>query len=226
MRLLIDDADIQVIKALYEYYPIDGVTTNPSILSKTQRKPYETLGELREFLGPESELHVQVISSKAEDMVAEAEMILRRVGDATYIKIPAVPEGIKAIKLLAERGCHTTATAVYTPMQAYMAAKSGASYVAPYVNRIDNLGGDGVETVCKIQEILKANELKTKVLAASFKNVRQVEELCKIGIGAATASPSVIEAFLDNASVREAVGRFNRDFEKLCGEGRTMLEAE
>ena len=224
--MLIDDADIQVIKTLYEYYPVDGITTNPSILSKTLRKPYDVLGELRAFLGSEGELHAQVISSKAEDMVAEAEAILRRVGSTTYIKIPAVPEGIKAIRLLAERGCNTTATAVYTPMQAFVSAKAGASYVAPYVNRIDNLGGNGVETVRRIHEILRNNGLSTRVLAASFKNAHQMEELCRLGIDAATVSPAVMETVLDNASVREAVGKFNADFEKLCGVGRTMLEEE
>ena len=223
MRLIIDDADIREIKRLYGLYPIDGVTTNPSILARTGRKPYEVLGEIRDFLGADGELHAQAISRKSDDIVREAKYIVSRLGRATYIKIPAVPEGIRAIKELSRVGYRTTATAVYTPMQAFMAAKAGASCVAPYVNRIDNLGGSGVETVKAIQDILRNNGLNTKILAASFKNARQVEELCRAGVDAATVSPSVIDALMKNASVDDAVEKFISDFEGLCGMGQTML---
>lgn len=223
MKLLIDDANLSIIKRLFDLFPIDGVTTNPSILSKTLRKPYDVLYELRDYLGPDGELHVQVISCAAQEMIREAEYIRNRVGESTFIKIPAVPEGIKAIKELSKRGYRTTATAVYTPMQAFMAAKAGADYVAPYVNRIDNLGGNGVEVVTKILQILQSNHFKTKVLAASFKNVQQVESLCRLGVHASTVAPLVMEAFLQNASVEEAVKNFASDFESLCGAGHTML---
>lgn len=224
MRLIIDDANLSEIERLYDLYPIDGVTTNPSILAKTGRKPYEVLGEIREFLGADGELHAQAISRRAEDMVAEAEYIVSRLGKATHVKIPAVPEGIKAIKELSRLGYRTTATAVYTPMQAFMAAKAGASYVAPYVNRIDNLGGSGIEVVKEIQDIFRNNGLGTKILAASFKNARQVQELCRCGVDAATVSPAVIDALMKNACVEEAVEKFISDFEGLCGQGSTMLE--
>ena len=119
-----------------------------------------------------------------------------------------------------------TATTVYTPLQAYLAAKEGADYVAPYVNRIDNLGADGIETVKKIQNILDAHGLKAKILAASFKNAQQVLALCEYGIGACTVSPDVIDLFLENASVSSAVERFKADFDSLCGKGQTMFDCE
>ncbi len=225
MKLVIDDANFAAIKKLYEYYPIDGVTTNPSILAKTGQKPYELLSDIRAFLGEDAELHVQAVSRKAEDMVREGIEICDRLGKSTYIKIPAIPEGIKAIKALSALGYRTTGTCVYTPMQAFMAAKAGACYVAPYVNRIDNLGGDGVGTVKKIQDILRSNGLETKVLAASFKNTQQIQELCAYGVDAVTAAPDLIEGFLSNACVDAAVDKFIADFEGLCGEGRTMLDA-
>ena len=146
------------------------------------------------------------------------------LGKDTYIKVPAVPEGIKAMKKMKAEGFRITATAIYTPMQAYLAAKAGADYVAPYVNRIDNLGADGIETVKTIQDILENNGFATEVLAASFKNTQQVQALCAYGIGAATASPEVIEGFLKNASVEGAVAAFVSDFEGLCGDGKTMLD--
>lgn len=222
MKLIIDDAHIDKIKQLYEYFPVDGVTTNPSILAKAGRDPYEVLGEIRAFLGAEGELHVQVLSRTAEEMVAEAGRIRAALGENTFVKVPVTREGLKAIKLLADAGCNVTATAIYTQMQAYLAAKAGAKYAAPYVNRIDNLGANGIKAAKDIHDIFRKNGLETQVLAASFKNCQQVLELAEYGVGAATVSPDVMEAFLKLDAVNAAVDAFRRDFESLCGEGKTM----
>ena len=224
MRLLIDDANIEKIRRILEYYPCDGVTTNPSILAKTGRPPYEVLQEIRALIGPRGELHVQAISADAEGMLAEAEKITRILGKNTYIKIPAIPEGIKAMKALKAAGYRVTATAIYTPMQAYLSAKAGVDYVAPYINRIDNLGADGIATAKMIHNILVNNGYETKVLAASFKNSQQVQALCEAGVGAATANPDIIEGLIRNQSVAAAVEAFVADFQKLCGDGKTMLD--
>ena len=226
MKLLIDDADITEIKRLYEYYPIDGVTTNPSILSKTGRKPYEVLREIRDFIGEKGDLHVQVVATDADGIIRDAQSIMIELGEETYIKIPAVREGFKAMKILKKSGYRLTGTAVYTPLQAYLAAKCGCDYIAPYVNRIDNLGYDGVETVKKMQNILENNGFETKILAASFKNSMQVLSLCEYGIAAATCAPSVIDAFVRSAELDAAVAAFTKDFESLSGEGSTMSNIE
>jgi fructose-6-phosphate aldolase 2 len=224
MKLLIDDANIAKIKKLYDLYPIDGVTTNPSILAKSGRNPYEVLKEIREFIG-DDELHAQVLSLKAEDMIEEAHKMAEILGKNTFIKVPSIPEGFKAMKALSKEGFKITATAIYTPMQAYLAAKSGADYAAPYVNRIDNLGANGIETTKTIQNIFENNGFKTQILAASFKNSNQVQELCAYGVGAATVAPDVIEGLVKNACVDSAVEAFISDFEGLCGAGKTMLNA-
>ena len=104
MKLIIDYANLEKIKEMYMYYPVDGVTTNPSILAKENRNPYEVLKEIREFIGNDGELHVQVISKIAEDMVEEADKIRQELGDNTYIKVPVTKEGLKAIKILAKKG--------------------------------------------------------------------------------------------------------------------------
>ncbi len=226
MMLLIDDADIERIKALYNYYPIDGVTTNPSILAKCGRPPYEALQDIREFIGNKAQLHVQVVSMTAEEMVREGRKIERTLGNNTYIKIPSVPEGLKAMQILRGEGYHVTATAIYTPMQAYLAAKAGAEYAAPYVNRIDNLGNDGIYTTKKIHDIYTRNGLETKVLAAGFKNSQQVQELCEYGVNCVTLASEVIENLIKNANVTSAVNDFVADFESLCGKGKTMLNCE
>lgn len=224
MKLIIDDAHIDQIKHIYEFYPVDGVTTNPTILSKSGRQPYEVLKEIREFIGEVSELHVQVVAQDADGMVKDAHRILKELGDNTYVKIPSVPEGFKAMKALSKEGVNLTATAVYTPMQAFLAAQSGAAYAAPYINRIDNMGYNGIQVAKAIHTIFKNNGLKTEVLAASFKNSQQLLELCEYGIGASTVSPDVIDVLVKNQAITSAVDDFIADFEKLVGKGKTMSD--
>ena len=226
MKLLIDDANIEKIKRIYEYYAIDGVTTNPSILAAEKRNPYEVLKEIRAFIGENAELHVQVVSTNADEMIEEGYKIVHELGKNTYIKIPTIPEGLKAMKILSSEGYKITATAIYTPMQAFLAAKAGADYAAPYVNRIDNLGTNGIEVARKIHDIFKNNNFKTQILAASFKNSLQILELCEYGVGASTVAPEIIEGLTKNTSISDAVDVFVNDFENLCGENKTMLNCD
>lgn len=224
MKLIIDDADVTAIKRLVEYYPVDGVTTNPSILAASGRAPFEVLHEIRSIIGPERELHAQVVARDAAGMVADAHRIVEELGANTFPKVPSVPEGFKAMKELAAEGIHVTATAVYTPLQAFLAAKAGAAYAAPYVNRIDNMGFNGVAVAKQIHDIFRANDLPCEVLAASFKNSQQVLELALYGVGAVTAAASVIEGFAKNAAIDAAVDAFTADFEGLVGAGKTMAD--
>ncbi|MBM6775216.1 transaldolase family protein [Olsenella profusa] len=224
MKLIIDDADVNAIKRLVEYYPVDGVTTNPSILAASGRAPFEVLHEIRDMIGPEMELHAQVVARDAEGMVADGRRIVAELGAHTFPKVPSVPEGFKAIRMLAAEGIRTTATAIYTPMQAFLAAKAGASYAAPYINRIDNMGYDGVGVAMEIHDIFRANDLPCEVLAASFKNSQQILELARYGVGAVTAASSVIEGLVKNAAIDAAVDAFTADFEGLVGAGKTMAD--
>ena len=217
MELYIDDANIEAIERLIDLYPIDGVTTNPSILAKAKKDPKEILNKIRKIIGEDRILFVQALPLTAEGMIEDARTIVKEFGNNTIVKIPSIPEGFKAIRELKKEGIRTCGTVVYTPLQAYLAAKAGASYVAPYVNRIDNMGYDGVSVVKKIQNILENNAFDCKILAASFKNSNQVLELCEYGIGAATCAPDVIENFVKDAAIDKAVDDFVKDFEGLTG---------
>ncbi|ALB48332.1 MULTISPECIES: transaldolase family protein [Clostridium] len=222
MLMLIDDANLDEIKRIYEFYPCDGVTTNPSILKKQGGNPMEVLKAIREFLPEGAQLHAQVVSLTAEKMVDEAQHMIEVLGKDTYIKIPVTPEGIKAMKLLSKENVNITATAIYTSMQAFMAAKAGARYTAPYVNRIDNMGADGVQVAKDIHDMFKMHGLNSDVLAASFKNSQQVLNLCKYGIGSVTAAPDVVEGLIKHDATKNAVDVFTKDFYSLVGEGNTM----
>ena len=137
MRLYIDSADIKQIERINEYYPISGVTTNPTILVKETKHYLQALQDIRNLIGNEKELFIQVIANDAAEIVKEAEYLKARVPGETLIKIPVTEEGIKAIKELTIQNIPTLATTIYTPFQALIAAKAGAKYVAPYVNRIE-----------------------------------------------------------------------------------------
>lgn len=224
MLICIDDADIGKIKKIYEYYPVDGVSTNPSILAKAGRAPYELLKEIRTVIGPEAELFVQVVSTEAGAMLLESRRIVKELGERTLVKIPCTQEGFKAMKLLHAEGIRFIGTAIYTAMQGFIAAKCGAEYVAPYVNRIDNMGFDGVQVAKDIHDAITRSGYNCGLLAASFKNSQQVLELAKYGVKAVTLAPDVIEALTKNAAIDAAVSKFNQDFYGLCGEGKTMLD--
>lgn len=227
MKLLIDSANIDDIRHIYKHYPVDGVTTNPSILLKAGKEPYACLDEIVGYFNEvgikDYELHVQVISTDAKGMIDEAERIVDRYGKDTYIKIPANVEGLYAVNILSAQGYRTTATAIYNAHQAYLAGKAGATYVAPYVNRMTNLYGDGVDVVYKIFAIFANNNMSTRILGASFKTFDQITDLAELGIDAATVPADLIKKMLDDKDVNEAVAKFNDDFHKLVGDDKATM---
>ena len=224
MKLIIDDANVESIRRVWDIYPCAGVTTNPSILAKSGRSPFEVLKEIRSIIGADAELHVQAVASTAEGIIRDAHRIVAELGKNTYVKIPSVPEGFKAMKALHAEKINLTATAIYTPMQAYLAGMCGAQYAAPHINRIDNMGYDGVQVARDIHDIFIKNNISCSVLAASFKNSQQVLELCKYGVGASTVACDVIDGFVKNAAIDSAINVFVKDFEGLAGKGKTMSD--
>ena len=223
MKLFIDDGDIAAIKELCEFYPIDGVTSNPSILTKVEGDPLENLRRIRETIGEDKLIFAQTVAESYEGILKDAYLIKEVLGENTIVKIPSNPVGFKAMMALKKEGIKTCGTVVYTPMQAYLAAKAGACYVAPYINRIDNLGYDGVATVKKIQDIFDNNNMDCQILAASFKNSQQVLELCEYGVGSATCSVDVIRGFVKNACIDDAIAAFTKDFAAKTGK-RSLSE--
>lgn len=224
MKLCIDIADVAQIRHIYEFFPVDGVSTNPSILAKAGCNPYEVLKEIRSIISEDGELFVQATARKAEDMVEEAHRIVEELGKTTLIKIPCTPEGFKAMKMLRQEGIRFIGTAIYTTMQGWLAAKCGAEYVAPYVNRIDNMGFNGVQVSKDIHDAIAGSgyDSYSGLLAASFKNSQQVLELAKYGVKAVTVAPDIIEGLVKNAAIDAAIDQFTSDFQGLAGEGNTM----
>ena len=226
MRLCIDTADVAQIAHICEYYPVDGVSTNPSILAKAGKNPYEVLKEIRSIIGEDRELFVQATARKAEEMREESRRIAAELGKTTLVKIPCTPEGFKAMKMLRQEGIRFIGTAIYTAMQGWLAAKWGAEYETPYVNRIDNMGFDGIQVSKDIHDAIAGSgyDSYSGLLAASFKNSQQVLELAKYGVKAVTAAPDIIEGLVKNAAIDAAIEQFTADFAGLVGEGNTMAD--
>lgn len=220
MELLLDTANVEAIRKYTEYYPITGVTTNPTILCAEKRGFYEVYEEIREITGPDVQLHVQVTAHDCEGMLKEADTITERLGKDVYIKVPAIEEGIKAMKLLKKSGKNVTATAILTPQQAFLSGMAGADYVAPYINRMCSLNIDPIETVRRIRTIFDNQNIKTKIVGASFKNTQQIMKCYEAGAEAVTLKPEFLTEMVSNGVVDTWVKNFDADWVGLYGDKR------
>ena len=223
MIYILDTADLEAIKHCNEFYPLSGVTTNPSIIAKAKTDFWELVCDIRKIIGDDKMLHVQTTAEKAEDIVAEARLLRERLGGEFYIKIPIGEEGLKATMLLKKLGIGVTMTAIFTPAQALMAAMAGADFVAPYVNRLDAIGADGAQVVADIVEEFAVHGMETKVLAASFKNVQQVHSCALAGCHSITATADIFKALISHPMTDAALQGFDRDWTAAFGE-KTILE--
>ena len=223
MIYMLDTANLEAIAKAVDLYPLAGVTTNPSIVAKEQRPLKELLIDIREIIGQERMLHVQVMGKTADVMVQEAQA-LRKIDNKLIIKVPVSAEGMKAIRLLTNDNVRVTATAILTPQQALMAAVAGAEFLAPYVNRLDNICGDGVKVTEDIAQLLATHKLDAKVLAASFKNVQQVHDVAKAGAQSVTIAPDVFDLLLKHPLTDSGVAGFVSDWESVYGEDTNVLD--
>ncbi len=221
MKLILDTANLDDIRYFNTYYPIEGVTTNPTILSREGGDIVAHLKEIRKVIGNEKELHIQVTETEYEAIVSEAKMIVKTFGKNTFVKIPATDVGLRATKTLSDEGYNVTVTAVLSAGQALLASNAGAKYVAPYVSRLENICENGIETVAEIQQIFDVSTTRTEILAASFKTAREVLDVALTGAGAATVSADVMKKLLSHTTTDTSIAGFAADWEKAFGK-RTL----
>ena len=219
-KILIDSADIKKAREIERYYTIAGITTNPTILSKIEGSLEDKLKELKEFTYGKYEVHVQTTESEVEKIVEEAKKLRDYFGESFYIKIPVTKSGLEAMKLCSKEDIRVTATAILTPMQALAAAKNGANYVAPYVNRMENVGQDAKEAILEISNLLI--DYPTEILAASFKNVKQVQDILRCGVEAVTIAPETIEASIWHPYTDNSVFDFEKDWGNRFGDKKIV----
>lgn len=217
MEFILDTADLEAVKQLDELLTIEGVTTNPSIITKSGKTTEQVIKEFVEYLRPEQKFFVQVVSTDYEQMLEEARYICSLRPKNTYVKIPVTHNGYKAIKQLKSEGLGVLATAIYSADEAFLAAMNGADYLAPYVNRMYNYG-DGIGQVLDLLQMLETQGFEnTKVIAASFKNVEQVHALIAAGIQSVTVPPEVVFTMIDHPGTKIAVDEFSVAWREAYG---------
>ena len=225
MLYILDTADLEAIRHCNEYYPLAGVTTNPSIISKENTDFWTLVTSIREIIGQDKMLHVQTTQKSADGIVEEAKLLRERLGENFYVKIPINEEGLKATMMLKKIGIKVTVTAIFTPAQALLAAMAGADFVAPYVNRLDNIIADGCAVVAEIVNQFDMYGLECKVLAASFKNAEQVHKCSSVGCHSVTVSADILSMVISHPMTDAAIAGFDRDWAKVYGD-KTIADFE
>lgn len=212
MKIFVDTADLKEIEELASWGVIDGVTTNPTLVAKTGLSFKDIVNKIFDLVdGP---ISLEAVSTKAEDIVEEARE-LSRIHKNVVVKIPMNEEGLKAVKQLSGEGVKTNVTLVFSANQALLAAKAGATYVSPFVGRLDDIGHDGMQVVRDIVQIFRNYDIKTKVIVASVRHPLHVIEAARIGADIATVPPQVIRKMIKHSLTDVGIKRFLEDWKKV-----------
>jgi len=217
MKIFVDSADLEEIRELASWGIVDGVTTNPTLVKKSGRSFSEIIEEIFKIVdGP---ISLEVVSEKASDMVKEAEGLVKKVSKQyqknVAIKIPMNPEGLKAVKILSAKSIKTNVTLVFSANQALLAAKAGATYVSPFIGRLDDIGQDGMQIIEEIMEIFTNYDIETEVIVASIRHPIHVIQAARIGADIATIPPGIIRKMANHSLTDVGIQLFLNDWEKV-----------
>jgi len=212
MKIFIDTANIDEIKKANDWGVIDGVTTNPTLVAKEGRIFDEVVQEIISIVnGP---ISVEVIGIQSDEMIKEA-ITMSAWSQNVVIKIPMTPEGLKAVKILNTRNIKTNVTLVFSVNQAILAAKAGATYVSPFIGRLDDIGHDGMQIVRDMVTIFKEYNFKTEIIVASVRHPLHVIEAAKVGAHVATIPFTVIEKMFSHPLTDAGLNKFLNDWKKV-----------
>ena len=212
MEIFLDTANLKSIRHYNEMGMVDGITTNPTLLSKEDGNPEDIMHEIVNIVkGP---VNLEVIATETEQMIEEAHN-LKKYGSNVIVKIPMIPAGLKAVKQLTDIGIKTNVTLVFSSNQAILAAKAGASYVSPFIGRIDDSGQEGMAIIKEIHQIFKNYQYKSKILVASIRHPIHVIESAKIGADVVTLPPEILGKMLSHPLTDKGLKIFLSDWENL-----------
>ena len=210
MKIFMDTANVEEISRFVDWGVVYGVTTNPSLIAKTGRTQAEVIPEIAKLV--EGPVSAEVISTECAGMVEEARKLVQ-IAENIVIKIPCIPEGLKAIKILSSEGIKTNVTLVFSMSQALMAARAGATYVSPFIGRLDDIGEDGVLLVKNIVEAFKLYGIETEVIAASIRNLAHVDAVMLTGCQIATIPTKVLEQMIKHDLTDKGLAAFLADYQ-------------
>ena len=210
MKIFMDTANVDEIKQYVDWGVVYGVTTNPSLIAKSGRTQAQVIPEIAALVsGPVS---AEVISTECAGMVEEARK-LAKIAENVVIKIPCIPDGLKAVKILSAEGIKTNVTLVFSMSQALLAARAGATFVSPFIGRLDDIGEDGVQLVDNIVKAFKLYGIETEVIAASIRNLEHVEKVMLTGCHIATIPTKVLAQMINHPLTDKGLAQFMADYQ-------------
>ncbi|MGZ3215487.1 fructose-6-phosphate aldolase [Paracoccus sp. T5] len=211
MKFFVDTADIAAIRELNDLGMVDGVTTNPSLILKAGRDIAEVTREICELVaGPVS---AEVVAADAEGMIREGKHLAQIAGNIT-VKVPLTWDGLKACRALSDEGHMVNVTLCFSAAQAILAAKAGATFISPFIGRLDDIHLDGMDLIADIREIYDNYGFETQILAASIRTVNHIVDAAKIGADVITAPPSVIKSMANHILTDKGLAQFDADWKQ------------
>jgi len=213
MKIFLDTANLESIKKFNDMGLLDGITTNPSLMSKEGGNPKDAMKEITKII--KGDVSLEVVSTEYSGMIEEGKR-LREYGDNVVVKVPMTPDGLKACKSLSSEKIPVNVTLIFSANQALLAAKSGAKYVSPFIGRLDDVGQNGMDLIQDIKTIFKNYpEFKTQILVASVRHPLHVIDAAKIGADVVTLPPAVLDKMLEHPLTKIGLDNFLADWDKL-----------
>jgi transaldolase len=213
MKIFLDTANLKSIKKFNDMGLLDGITTNPSLMSKEGGNPKDAMEEITKII--KGDVSLEVVSTEYAGMTEEGKR-LRQYGENVVVKVPMTPDGLKACKSLSSEGIPVNVTLIFSANQALLAAKSGEKYVSPFIGRLDDIGQDGMQLIKDIKEIFKNYpDFKTQILVASVRHPVHVVDAAKTGADVVTLPPGVLDKMLQHPLTKIGLENFLADWDKL-----------
>lgn len=216
MKFFIDTANVEDIKKANDMGVICGVTTNPSLIAKEGKNFNDVIKEITSIVDGPISGEVKATTIKAEDMIVEAREIAK-IHKNMVVKIPMTGEGLKAVKILSKEGIKTNVTLIFSANQALLAARAGATYVSPFLGRLDDISTDGLELIRTIADIFATHDIDTEIISASVRHPIHVTECALAGADIATIPYNVIEQMTKHPLTEQGIEKFKKDYEAVFG---------
>jgi transaldolase len=214
MKIFLDTSDINVIKKHQGTGLIDGITTNPTLMMQAGRNPLTVISDISSLFGSDASISAEVVADSAEEMIIQAKQYYS-INDNITIKVPCTYEGLKACRVLSSKNINVNVTLIFSLNQSILAAKSGATYISPFVGRCEDDNINGIELISSIKKVFKSNNISTNILAASIRNIDHVNESFKAGADIVTLPPKVFEEMYKHSLTDRGLDQFDKDWKKL-----------
>ena len=214
MKIFLDTSDVNIIRKHCETGLIDGVTTNPTLMMQAGRDPLVVIKEISSLFTADGSVSAEVVADHSHDMIIQSEQY-HSINENVTIKVPCTYEGLKACKKLSGRGIKVNVTLIFSLNQSILAAKAGATYISPFIGRCEDNDINGIDLISSIRKVFNLNNISTKILAASIRNIDHINESFKAGADIVTIPPKTFEEMYKNSLTDQGLEQFDKDWKEL-----------